>query len=703
LSESLSAVTYTRIGAIGIAEIDNPPVNAINRAVRVGLSDALADAKSDSSIKVMLIVSAGRVFMAGADITEFSGNVSGPTLQQLEAEIETSPIPVIVAIQGLALGGGLELAMSCHYRIASAGVKLGFPEITLGLIPGAGGTQRLPRLVGAKLALDMILSGLPITAQDAVARGLLDEIVPGDLRDSAREYCERVVNDSRGPRPTRAFPAADRLDDTVISEALARHARAIKGLTAPALIIEAINAASLPFDDGMAVEAQLADKSLATRESLALRHLFFSERAATKVAGAPGGADLPPIRTAAVVGAGTMGSGIALAFADAGVSVILIDSAESGLKRGMDVIRNNYTSSVKRGRIDQPTAELCTSRITPSSALSDASKADVVIEAVFEDMDIKKALLSSLDKIVPVNRLIASNTSTLSVTELARSTPNPQRIVGLHFFSPAHVMKLLEIVRGKDTTPQMLGVSLQVSRLLKKIGVVANDGFGFIGNRMMLDGYFREAEQLLLEGASPCEVDNALERFGFAMGPQRVSDLGGTDVGTKARVQLYKRESRPDPYFVIADRLTALGRFGQKSGSGFYRYESGGREPHFDADVLALIENLAAERGIVRRHVPTAEIVERCILSLILVGAMVLEEGVADRASDIDVVWTSGYGFPRYLGGPMFYAGSLGLAHVAERIRHYHERCGHYWKPVALIEQLARTGMTFEKWDEERR
>jgi 3-hydroxyacyl-CoA dehydrogenase len=696
-----ASVAYSRVGSIGVAEINNPPVNAINYAVRVGLSEALDRAVSDRETKALLIVSTGRIFIAGADITEFAATAAGPTLQELEAALENAPLPIVAAIQGMALGGGLELAMACHYRIAAPEAKLGLPEITLGLIPGAGGTQRLPRLIGARQALDMMLSGSPIGAAQGAERGLIDEIAVGDLREAALAFGRQLEIRAQGTRPTRSLEVREALSDSVVAEALAKHARTIKGLTAPSLIIEAVKAASLPFDQGMEVEASLAKKSLELRESHALRHLFFAERLAGK---APAGSSeaSTPIRTAAVIGAGTMGSGISLAFADAGLSVILIDNAEAGLKRGMESIHDNYAASVKRGRIDQPTADLRTARITPSTNLADAGTADVVIEAVFEDMDIKTQVLSALDTMVPPERLIASNTSTLSITGLAHAMAHPQRLVGLHFFSPAHIMKLLEVVRGNDTAPQILKVALQVSRLLKKTAVVANDGFGFIGNRMMLDGYFREAEQLMLEGSSPGEVDAALEKFGFAMGPQRVSDLGGTDVGTKARAQLYKRESRPDPYFVIADHLTRLGRLGQKSGSGFYRYAPGSRDALPDPEVIAIIERLAADRGIVRRPHPDPEIVERCVLSLILIGARVLEEGVAARASDVDVVWTSGYGFPRYLGGPLFYADTLGLAHVADRIRNYHRRYGHFWEPSSLIETLAAEESTFMQWDQSR-
>jgi 3-hydroxyacyl-CoA dehydrogenase len=394
-----------------------------------------------------------------------------------------------------------------------------------------------------------------------------------------------------------------------------------------------------------------------------------------------------------------MGSGSAVAFADAAREVILIDNAEAALARGRGAIHAIYTSGVKRGRITQEIADRRNARITGSLALRDAADADLVIEAVFEDMDLKQQVLSALDSILPPERLIATNTSTLSVTELGGSTAHPERVSGLHFFAPAHVTKLLEIVRGGGTSPATLATALEVAKLLKKIPVVAADAFGFIGNRMMLDGYFREAEQLLLEGASPIQVDTALETFGFAMGPQRVSDLSGNDVGTKARIQLYKRESRPDPYFVIADRLTELGRLGQKTGRGFYRYENGGREALPDPEVTKLIEALGAERAIERREISDQEIVERCILALINVGAMVLDDGIAARASDIDVAWTSGYGFPRHLGGPMFYADALGLGHIAERIAHYREKLGHYWRPAALIERLAAEHSSFARWD----
>jgi 3-hydroxyacyl-CoA dehydrogenase len=697
---SPNKVRCSQAGAVQLLEFDNPPVNALSVEVRAGLLNAIVEARNNPTTKVVLLIAAGNLFSAGADLKEFDSGLRKPTLQHLQAAIEACPIPVVAAVQGLALGGGLELATACHYRVAHTSAKLGLPEIMLGIVPGAGGTQRLPRLIGTRAALDMILSGAPILANDAKARGLVDALVEGDLREQAIAFCLRLVRDRRGPRPTcKVAPPANRLDESLIAEALRAHARALKGRTTQTLVIEAIKASTLPFAEGVAIEAALAERSLASRESQALRHIFFAERESgkldTSMRTEPRG-----IKKIAVVGAGTMGSGIAIAFAEAGCKVMLIDNAETALARSRDRIQANYESSIKRSRVTREVADERMARITTSVALTGVADADLIIEAVFEDMNLKKEVLLSLDRIVSAERPIATNTSTLSVTELARATLHPFRVLGMHFFVPAHASKLLEIVRGDDTSRETLATALHVAKLLKKVPVIARDAFGFIGNRMMLDGYFREAEQLLLEGASPLQVDTALEQFGFAMGPQRVSDLGGNDVGTKVRLQLYTRESRPDPYFVIADRLTELGRLGQKTGLGFYRYENGGRDPQPDSEVAALIERLAAQRAIRRRRITDEEIVERCLLALINVGASVLGEGIARRAADIDVVWTSGYGFPRHLGGPMFYADRLGLVHVAQRIRHYHERFGHYWRPAALIEQLAANASSFEQWDQ---
>jgi 3-hydroxyacyl-CoA dehydrogenase len=702
MDELKQVVTLRELGGVAVICFDNPPVNALSREVRAGLHSALTNALQNSSLKILLIASNGNLFSAGADLNEFESLTNDRSLQTLQAAIENAPIPVVAAIQGLAVGGGLELAIACHYRIAHQNAKLGMPEIHLGIVPGAGGTQRLPRLIGPRAALQMMLSGMSISAADAKANGLIDQVADGNLRETALEFCRQLVRDGHAPRPTCNRPTDEQLSDETVREILQANARSLRGRTTQSLIVEAIKASTSPFPEGMAVEEAVSNRSLRTRESQALRHIFFAERESAKVPGLPKLSKPPEVKRVSIIGAGTMGSAIAIAFSDSGHTVTLIDNAPAALDRSRDSIQSIYASSVNRGRIVQKVADERIARITSMTSFEGLTDSDLVIEAVFEDMDLKKEVLSKIDAVLPPDRLIATNTSTLSVTGLARSTKHPNRVLGLHFFAPANVTKLLEIVRGHDTSLDSIAIALHVARILKKVPVVSGDAFGFIGNRMMLDGYFREAEQLLLEGASPMQVDHALERFGFAMGPQRVSDLGGNDVGTKVRIQLYKSASRPDPYFVIADRLTELGRLGQKTGSGFYRYEQGSREAFPDAEVNTIIESLAAARRVARRQISEEEIVERCLLALINVGAMVLEEGIAARASDIDVVWSSGYGFPRYLGGPMFHADTLGIDHVAKRIRHYYENFGHYWRPATLIESLAAKNSTFEEWDRER-
>ena len=702
-------VNYRRSGTVGCITIDYPPVNVLGAAVRAGLADALASALADESARAILIACAGRTFAAGADISEFGAPLSEPSLQSLFATIESASKPVVAALHGTALGGGLELALACHYRVAVADAKMGLPEITLGIIPGAGGTQRLPRIVGALAAFDMIVAGNLVDAATAQQLGLVDEIIDGDLTLGAQAYCERLLERGAGPRPTRARTLdAAGFDQPGIAAVLAKHSRALKGRTTQQLIVEAVTAATQSgFDAGLAVESRLAEHSITTTESQALRHLFFAERQVAKVPGVSPDASKAPIAHVAVIGAGTMGSGIATACADAGVTVTLIDSTPAGLERGLALIASNYESSVARGRLTAEEAARRRGRITDSLELSAVANADVVIEAVFENLALKQSILAQVAELTPASTLIASNTSSLSIGALAGVCRDPQRVVGLHFFSPAHIMRLLEIVRTSTTDPAALGKALAVAKLLRKIGVVAGDAFGFIGNRMMLDGFWREAELLMLEGASPEQVDKAVESFGFAMGPARVSDLGGTDVGTKTRIEMFKRESRADPYFVIADALTAMNRLGQKTNAGFYRYEPGDRKALTDDVVTKLIEQLAAQRGIERRSIGEAEIVERCLLQLINVGAQVLETGVAVRASDIDVVWVHGYGFPRHKGGPMFHADQLGLPHVLERIEHYRSRqsgteANDYWKPAALLVQLAGQGKSFSQWDSER-
>ena len=696
-------VGYEVKDGVALALVDSPPVNAVDQKVRAGLIEAIDRAEADPNVKAVLIACAGRTFMSGADLNELGGTIADPVFNVVLEKIEGASKPVVASLHGTALGGGLETAMASHYRIAIPEARMGMPEITLGILPGAGGTQRLPRLVGPTKALEMLVSGAPIDAAQAKEAGLLDEVEAGAPVEIGLAYARRLIAEGAKPRRTRDRKAgADGFDDAAIGAYLKTQARALNGRTTQNLIVESVKAAvALPFDEGLKVEDRLSRQSLKDRESEALRHLFFAEREVGKIPGLAGVAPLK-IGRAAVVGAGTMGGGISMALANSGVPVTLIDVSQEALDRGLGVVRANYGVTVQRGRMTPAELEQRMGLITGAVGLSGAAGADIVIEAVFEDMALKKRVLGELDGVLAPHAVIASNTSTLSVGELAKATSRPAKVVGLHFFSPAHVMRLLEIVRGEKTSPETLATALDVAKLLKKIGVVSADAFGFIGNRMMQEGYFREAEQLLLEGASAAQIDAVMERFGFAMGPNRVNDMAGIDVGYKVREELFKNDTRPDPYFAVSDALAAAGKLGQKTGSGVYAYKPGDRAAYPNPETEALIEQLAAERQIKRREIGDAEIEERCVLSLTNAGAEVLQSGIAYRALDIDVVWTAGYGYPRYLGGPMFHGDTLGLRHVLDRVRHYHEKLGHYWKPTPLLVQLAEAGSSFKAWDESR-
>lgn len=697
------AVRVEVIGDVAVLRIDRPPVNAIDVAVRAGLWKAVETAEADPAVKVLLVTCEGRTFLSGADLNELGGAIEEPSYYDTLNRIEACTKPVIAVLHGTALGGGLETALACHYRVAVRDARVGMPEITLGIVPGAGGTQRLPRLIGARAALEMMIQGAPIDAETALAKGVIDEIVDGSPLDGGLAYARRLA---AGRAPVRR--TGDRTVDTTgfsdgeVAEYLKSQARALKGRTTQNKTLAAIKASvDLPLAQGLKREDELSQASLKDRESEALRHVFFAEREVGKIPGLPP-MKAGPVGRAAVVGAGTMGGGIAMALANSGVPTTIIDVSEAALERGLGVVRTNYEVTVKRGRMTPEELEQRMSLITGATSMDGAATADVVIEAVFEDMDLKKKIIAEADRIAPPHAILASNTSTLSITELAGVTKRPGQVVGLHFFSPAHVMRLLEIVRGGATSNETLVTSLEVARKLKKIGVVSGDAFGFIGNKMMQDGYFREAEQLLLEGASAAGIDAVMEAFGFAMGPNKVNDMAGIDVGTKVREELYKKETRPDPYFVVSDALTAQGKLGQKSGEGVYLYKPGDRTAYPNPATEALIRRLADERQIKARKIEDSEIEERCILPLINIGAQLLEDGVAYRAKDIDVVWTAGYGFPRHLGGPMFYADTLGLGNVLDRIEHYQGVLGHYWIPSRLLVRLAREGGSFTAYDASR-
>ncbi len=691
-----AVVQLESIDAIGLITIDRPPVNAIDRHVRSGLIDSIAQAERDPAIRIIVIACRGRTFLSGADLTEFDGPIAEPSYRATMAAIENCTKPVVAALHGTALGGGLEVALACHYRVAVPSARLGLPEISLGVLPGAGATQRLPRIVGAKAALGLMLSGAPVAAADAQRIGLVDRVIEGEPVEAGLTYARELLATGAQPRPTSQLPVdAAGWDDDGIAEIVKANARALKGRTTQTAFIKAVEAATtLPFEQGLDVEHGLSMETVATAESRALRHAFFAERATAKIPGVKGEAPLA-IKTVAVIGAGTMGSGIAMAFANAGFAVTLVDARAEGLDRGAATIRSTYAASAKRGRMSEQAAADHVARIALTLDMADIADVDLVVEAVFEDMALKKQVLAQIDSVVAPHAIIATNTSSLSVDELATATSRPDKVIGLHFFSPAHVMRLLEIVRGAATSAQTLLTGMEIAKRIKKIGVVSGDGFGFIGNRMMLDGYFREAEQLLLEGARPEQVDAVMERFGFAMGPFRVTDMGGVDIGTLVREQLFLREQRQDPYFAVSDKLTALGRLGQKTGKGFYSYEEDPRAGKPDPELTGIIAQLAADRGIEQREIADAEIEERCVLQLVNIGADILAEGIAYRSGDIDVVWLAGYGFPRHLGGPMCYADILGLPKILDRIHQYHDRLGHYWTPSPRLAELVERGSTF--------
>ncbi len=645
----MSNVSYSVREGVAMIVVDRPPVNAADGTVRAGILELAERAQADDSARAVLVACAGRTFISGADISEFQTGVQKPLFNDALEPLESCTKPVVASLHGTALGGGFETAMACHYRIAQPSARMGLPEITLGIIPGAGGTQRLPRLVGARAALEMLLSGRPVTAAEALEEGLIDEIAEGDPIETGLAYAKRLVAKGAPPRPTRerAVDAAG-FDDAGIAEALAKNARALRGRTTQEYVIKALRAAvDLPFAEGLAVETELSNATLETTEAQALIHVFFAEREAAKIPGLPAGVKPLEINKAAVIGAGTMGGGIAMALADSGVPVVLIEAEQEFLDRGIAKIKENYDVSAKRGRFTPEAVAERMALIEGTLDNADAADVDVVIEAVFEDMDLKKRVLAAIDAAIPPHAVLASNTSSLSLTELASATKRPEKVVGLHFFSPANVMRLLEIVRGEKTSQETLATAQAIAKKLRKVGVVAADGFGFIGNRMMLDGQWRENEVMLLEGVPPERLDAAVEGFGMAMGPNKVNDMGGVDIGTKVRIELLKREKRAHPYHVVSDALTPLGRLGQKTGQGIYRYEKGDRTPRPNPDLPPLVAKLAEVHGVARREVSDEEIVERMILPLINIGAQILDEGVAYRASDIDVVWTSGYGFPR--------------------------------------------------------
>ena len=691
----MTEVSTQRRGSIAAITIDNPPVNVLSQAVRAGLLTAVDHADGDAEISAIVIVCRGRTFIAGADIREFDKPPMSPSLSEVLARIESCAKPVIAGLHGTVLGGGLETATSCHYRIALASTRVGLPEVNLGILPGASGTQRMPRLVGIPKALDIMISGKPISANEAREIGVVDRLVDGgDLVEATIAYTEELVEQGAGPRRIRDMKV-EPVDDGFFEEYRGSIAAKTRGLMSPERIIRCVEASlTMPFDEALAFEREQFLECKASEQSAALRHVFFAERQVKKIPGLS--ADVTPreVASVAVIGAGTMGAGIAYSCLSAGLQVTLLDNSEQGLKAGQDTIRNLCEGGVARGRLTEAQAETGLARLQATEDLEATAEVDLVIEAAFENMAIKQEIFARLDEICKPGAVLATNTSTLDVDKIAAATKRPEDVLGMHFFSPAHIMRLLEIVRGRDTDPDVIVTALAVGKRLRKLGVVVGNCYGFVGNRM-LEGYTRENQFLLLEGATPQKVDRALYEWGMAMGPNAVSDLAGLDIGVKARQE---RTDLPDDprYFRIADKIVESGRLGQKTSKGMYRYEPGSRVPIPDPDVHALIAREAEILNIEQREIDDQEFVERCIFALIVEGARILEDGISPRPGDIDVVWTNGYGFPRHRGGPMHYADTIGVDRVYETVCEYRERFGPmYWEIPELLKDLATSGRRF--------
>ena len=692
-----SPVSYELVDDIGVITVDNPPVNALSHAVREGLHDAILAAQKDAS-RAVLIVCAGRTFIAGADITEFGKPPREPHLPDLCNTIEASSKIVVAALHGTALGGGLEVALSCHYRCALPDAKVGLPEVKLGLLPGAGGTQRLPRLIGAQAALDLMTSGNPIGAGQAASLGLIDHVVDGELVDAAINWCRELAENGAARRATSELPV-ESIPDGAFDEYRSTLARRARGQVAPQRIVDCVEASLTgPFAEGLKIEREAFIDCMQSPQSAALRHMFFAERAAAKVHGLSRDTPLRDVNKVAVIGAGTMGSGIAMNFANAGMQVVLLEVDGEALARGLGIIDRNYQGGVKRGKLTEEKALECRGRITGTTDYESLSDADLVIEAVFENLELKQQIFAKLDAVCRQGAILATNTSYQDVNRIAAATQRPQDVIGLHFFSPAHIMKLLEVVRAEKTADDVLATCMALAKKIRKTPVVSGVCYGFIGNRM-LGHYAREAQLCIIEGATPEQVDTAMQEWGMAMGPLAVFDLAGLDVGYKARQGLPESERGDPRAFRVADALVEMNRLGQKTGAGFYRYDAETRERSSDPDVQALIEREAAALGVEQREIDTDEIVDRLIFALVNEGLNILDEGIAQRPGDIDVVYVYGYGFPAWRGGPMHYADAVGLAHVLERVREFEQRFGpENWTPAPLLEKLVNDGITLAEW-----
>jgi 3-hydroxyacyl-CoA dehydrogenase len=697
-------VSLTKDGDIAVITINNPPVNALSPGVPEGIKESVEAAAKDDSVKGIVLIGGGRTFIAGADIKEFGKMTSGQKdrgvgFNPILAMIESCPKPIVAAIHGTAFGGGLETAMACHYRVAVPQALVGQPECKLGIIPGAGGTQRLPRLAGVAVAAEMCAFGDPVPAPKALEAGIIDKVIEGDLLKGAVAYAREKAGK---PRKTRDI--TDKISNKAENEkALAAARDAVKkrarGLLAPGKAIDAVEAATqLPFDEGLAKEQELFKECLFSAQSKAMIHVFFGERAVAKIPGIAKDQPQVEIKRAAVVGGGTMGGGITMNYANAGIPVLFKEINQEALDRGLSIIKKNYAATVAKGRLSQKQMDERMALIEPTVSYDKFKEADIVVEAVFEEMALKKKVFAELEKVTKPEAILASNTSTLNIDEIAASTSRPDKVIGHHYFSPANVMRVIEIVRGKKSSDTVIATSMSLAKKLNKVGILVGNCRGFVGNRMF-HCYQREAQFLLEEGARVEQVDKVLYDYGMAMGPHAVGDLAGLDVGWRIRKEYKHLEPVGVRQPLVVDQICEQGRYGQKTGAGWYKYEPGSRAPIPDPLVQKLIEETAKKAGIQRREISDAEILDRTLYALVNEGANILAEGLALRAVDIDMLYILGYGFPAHRGGPMWYADTVGLKKVYDRVREFHKQHGTHWTPSPLLAELAESGKSFADFD----
>ncbi len=696
----MNAVIEERRGSVLILKLNNPPVNGLGAALRTALVTAIKAGQADNEIDAFVVSGEGRMYSAGADIREFGSTppAGTPDLNDVIDSLEMSSKPVVSAIHGVAAGGGLELALGTHYRVADPKTRVGLPEVTLGILPGAGGTQRLPRLIDINKALDLITSGRLISAGEANTLGIIDEIADGDVLEAAVEAAERLATEGATPRRSRdqSVGIAAAKDNPSLFEDFAKTmAKAARGMNAPYACVRCVEAAAtMDFDAGLKYEREEFNKLVSATESAAMRHAFFAEREVAKIPDVPASTPTKDITSAAIIGCGTMGGGIAMNFANVGIPVTIIETEQAALDRGLERIKGNYANTVSKGRLTQDAMDKRMALLTGATDMRAIGDADIVIEAVFEEMSVKKEIFAKIDAIAKPGAILATNTSTLDVDEIAAVTKRPEGVVGTHFFSPANVMRLLENVRGAKSSPETIASVMKLGKTINKVAVLVGVCDGFVGNRM-LHQYGREANFLIEEGALPQQVDKVIFDFGFPMGPFTMGDMAGLDIGWAVRKRKAAERPSNQRYSAVADRICEQGRFGQKTGAGWYRYEAGNRTPIPDPEIEALIVQASKDAGIERREISDEEVLKRCLYPLVNEGAKILEEGLAIRSSDIDVIWVHGYGFPRYRGGPMFWADTIGLDEVHETMRRYHAEHGELMRPANLLEKLAKEGKKF--------